>query len=80
MIVESISTANITVSIKPSWLVNLADQRVKVGESLLYSPGIQLNTYGFFMHVSADLGDAFRFSEYDKDFNIYRVNGLLMSD
>jgi len=31
------------------------------------------------MHVSAELGDASRFSEYDKDSNIYRVNGLLTS-
>lgn len=38
--VKPIGGANITVSIMPDWLVNLEDQRVRVGESLVYSPGI----------------------------------------
>ena len=77
---ESLSTANITVSIMPEWLVKLDNQRVKVGDSLLYSPGIQVNTYGYIMLVEAELGDAFRFSQYDKDFNIFRVHGLQVSN
>lgn len=51
-----------------------------MGESLIYSPGLKVNTYGYIMKVSAILGDAFRFSEYDADFNLYRVNGLLTTD
>ena len=40
LVVEPLSDANITVSIMPDWMVNLEDQTVKVGDSLLYSPGI----------------------------------------
>jgi len=75
--VQPLSTANITVSIKPEWLVNLSNQRVKVGHNLLYSPGIQMNTYGYMMEVKAELGDAFRFSEYDQVANIFRVHSGL---
>ena len=40
VVVEPLSTANITVSIMPEWMVNLSNQRVRVGHSLLYAPGI----------------------------------------
>lgn len=68
------------MSIIPKWLADLKDQRVKVGDSLIYSPGLKVNTYGYVMKVAAILGDAFRFSEYDPDFNLYRVNGLGMTN
>lgn len=32
------------------------------------------------MEVKAELGDAFRFSEYDEDANIYRVHSGLLSE
>lgn len=74
VIVEPLSDANITVSVEPEWIANLEDQRVKVGQSLLYTPGIQYNSYGFLMEVSAELGDAFEFSEYDEQKNMFRVH------
>ena len=73
--IEPLNTANITVTKEPEWIISLQNQRVKVGDSLLYAPGIQFNTYGYLMEVSAELGDAFRFSKYETDTNLYKVNG-----
>ena len=55
-----------TVSVEPEFMVSLKDQRVKVGQALAYTPGIQLNGYGLMMDVSVFLGDAFRFVTYEK--------------
>ena len=57
--------SNITVIIKPDWVVNLENQQVKVGQSLLYFPEIQLNSDGYQMEVKVDLGLAMIFSEFD---------------
>ena len=40
IVIEPVGGANITVTFKPDWLVNLQNQRVKVGDNLVYSPGI----------------------------------------
>lgn len=57
--------SNITVIIKPDWVVNLENQQVKVGQSLLYFPEFQLNSDGYQMEVKVDLGLAMLFSEFD---------------
>ena len=59
--------------------MNLENQRVKIGESLLYSPGIQLNTYGYLMDVRADLGAANRFTEFDSERNTFKVHSNLLT-
>ena len=56
---------NRTVPIEPDFMVKLQNQRVKVGNSLAYSPGVNINTYGYLMDVQVFLGDAFRFTTYD---------------
>lgn len=66
---------NKTVPIEPEFMLRLANQRVKVGDSLVYSPGVQLGTYGYLMDVRVDLGDAFRFAFYDKALNTFKVVG-----
>ena len=40
---------------------------------------MQYNTYGYMMEVKAELGDAFRFSEYDNDSNTYKVHGYMVA-
>ena len=50
---------------------------MKVGDSLVYSPGAQLNTYGYLMEVEVFLGDAFRFCVYDKALNKFKVRGTM---
>ena len=45
----SISNTTTAVSIEPEFMLSLHDQKVKVGDSLIYSPGVQLNTYGYMM-------------------------------
>ena len=66
------------VSKEPEFMLNLSNQRVKVGESLDYSPGASRNTYGYLMDVELFLGEAFRFAHYDKVFNSFKVNGDLV--
>ena len=56
---------NRTVPIEPDFMLGLKNQRVKVGESLAYSLGVQINSYGYPMDVEVNLGDAFRFATYD---------------
>ena len=51
---------------------------MKVGDSLEYSPGARLNTYGYIMDVEVFLGDAFRFVVYDKDLNKFSVQRNLV--
>ena len=37
--------------VEPDFLINLTDQRVKVGDDLSYSPGAQIGVYGEVMEV-----------------------------
>ena len=67
-----------TVSVEPEFMINLKDQRVKVGQALAYTPGVQLNGYGLLMDVSVFLGDAFRFTTYEKDGNLFKVHSNLV--
>ena len=64
--------------IEPEFMVNLQDQRVKVGDSLVYSPGDKLSSYGHEMTVTMDLGEAESFASYDKSFNLFKVHGFLL--
>jgi len=66
-------------SVEPEFMVNLEDKRVKVGESLTYSLGNIMGSYGYLMDVSLILADAFRFSTYDEDLNIFKVVGNMVS-
>ena len=39
--------SGITVAVRPEFILNVSNQRVAVGSSLVYSPGFATNTYGF---------------------------------
>ena len=52
---------------------------MKVGNSLIYSPGTQYNTYGYLMRVEVILGDAFRFTTFNEGLNQFQVNGNLLT-
>ena len=58
-------------------MINLADQRVKVGNSLAYTPGDSVNLYGAQMNVEVDLGPAILFASYDKEMNMFKVHSDL---
>lgn len=64
---------------EPQFMVVLQDQKVRVGDSLSYSPGANVDTYGHQMEVKVFLGAAFKFSTYDPELNLFRVNGSLLS-
>ena len=66
--------ANNTYTTMPDFLLNLEDQRVKVGDALKYSLGLPENTAGYIMNVEVFLGDAFRFSIYDETLNLFKVH------
>ena len=60
-------------------MINLADQRVKVGNSLAYTPGDSVNLYGAQMNVEVDLGPAILFASYDKEMNMFKVHSNLLT-
>ena len=64
--------------IEPEFMVNLQDQRVKVGNSLVYSPGDKLSSYGHEMTLTMDLVEAVRFASYDESSNLFKVHGVLL--
>lgn len=64
--------------IEPKFMVNLQDQRVKVGDSLVYSPGDKLSSYGHEMTLTMDLVEAVRFASYDESSNLFKVHGVLL--
>ena len=43
---------------EPDFIINLEDQKVKVGDLLQYSPGLPTNIYGYIMDVTVNLGNA----------------------
>ena len=79
--VNSMSNSNTTtaVTIEPEFMLSLHDQKVKVGDSLIYSPGVQLNTYGYMMQVGVVLGDAFRFLAFNEHLNQFVIQGGLLT-
>lgn len=67
-----------TYTEEPEFMVVLADQKVRVGDSLSFSPGANTNTYGYQMQVDVKLGVASRFVTYDSQLNTFRVQGSLL--
>ena len=66
--VEALPSGEI-IKVEPEFMVNLQDQRVKVGDSLIYSLEARLSSYGHEMTVKMDLGLAGRFASYDDSLN-----------
>ena len=54
-IVEPTYESQFNISIMPQWLQDLEDQRVKVGNSLLYQMGDNINQFGEKTRVSIEL-------------------------
>lgn len=65
---------------EPEFLLNLDDQRVRVGEALQYKIGQPVNNYGFRMELEFDMGDAFRFATFDAQFNTFKVHEVLTTN
>ena len=66
--VEALPSGEI-IKVEPEFMVNLQDQRVKVGDSLIYSLEARLSSYGHEMTVKMDLSNAKRFASYDDSLN-----------
>ena len=66
------------IKVEPEFMVNLQDQRVKVGDSLIYSLEDRLSSYGHEMTVTMNLDDVDRFASYDDSLNLFKVNGNLL--
>ena len=58
----------------PEFKLDAVDQRVKVGQSLVYSPTVTLNTHTAPMTREMDLGQAFSFASFDKSSGSLVVN------
>ena len=43
----------------------LEDLKVRVGDSLSYSPGADTDTHGYEMNIDLVMGYAYKFSSYD---------------
>ena len=79
MITVDAAPSNETASIESEFVLDLQDQRVKVGNSLVYFPEIQYNAYSERMQVEVFLGESFRFMTFNEDLNQFKVNGNLLT-
>ena len=75
--VEALPSGEI-IKVEPEFMVNLQDQRVKVGDSLIYSLEARLSSYGHEMTVTMDLSNAKSFASYDDSLNQFKVHGSLL--
>lgn len=62
-------------TVEPDFMVGLQDQRVQVGDSLVYTLDNIEGSYGYQMDVTMRTGAASLFSSYDKTLKTFKVNG-----
>ena len=72
--VTVVDASGITVTVEPEFILNVQDQQVAVGSSLIYSLGYSTNTYGFEMTVKVNLGPAAKFTTFESETNSFKVH------
>lgn len=65
---------------EPEFMLDLEDQTILAGDALIYEPDSRLDDYGLEMDMEVDLGDAFRFAEYDPISNQFIIHSTLVTD
>ena len=62
-------------TVKPEFMIELEDQKVKVGDYLDYTLDNIEVSYGYLIDVTMRAGTAARFASFDKILNRFKVNG-----
>ena len=67
--------SDLVFNIMPAWLSNLENQRVKLGEHLVYILGNRESDLGTEIEVKLDYGEIRDIASYDPEYNALKING-----